>query len=504
MFSEIHQLRQIGLKKAQVARKLEIDVKTVSKYWDKNPDEFAEERQEGKKRTKKLAQYRDIILKWLQEHPDISSSQILDWLKEHYHDFSVKERTLRRYVHNLRQKHDLPKPVLTRQYQAVAELPPGRQLQVDFGQKKVANHHGGHTTLYVMGAVLAHSRYKYGQWTDKPISSAGFVKMLKDCFAYLGGVPKEIVLDQDKLVAVSENYGDIIYTYEFEKFKQAVGFNVYLCRKSDPESKGKVEAVVKYFKNNFAKNRLLGDINFWNQSFWEWLERTGNQSLHGTTKKIPAQVFLEEQQYLKPAPTINITEEIVTRTIRKDNTVLYKSNRYSVPLGTYRPEMELKIAEQNGHIIIRDLENDQVIAEHPLCTERGKLIQNNNHCRDHSAKIEELYRHTLELLGSNEEAAALLTGIRREKPRYVRDQYHLLGKLAQETTVEVMKQALIYCLERELYSAVDCRDVVLWLNKATPQEVEYSTLSETPSWLKVKTEKRDVGTAYAHLAGGEV
>jgi hypothetical protein len=166
--------------------------------------------------------------------------------------------------------------------------------------------------------------------------------------------------------------------------------------------------------------------------------------------------------------------------------------------------MELKIAEQNGHIIIRDLENDQVIAEHPLCTERGKLIQNNNHCRDHSAKIEELYRHTLELLGSNEEAAALLTGIRREKPRYVRDQYHLLGKLAQETTVEVMKQALIYCLERELYSAVDCRDVVLWLNKATPQEVEYSTLSETPSWLKVKTEKRDVGTAYAHLAGGEV
>lgn len=52
MFSEIHQLRQIGLKKAQVARKLEIDVKTVSKYWDKNPDEFAEERQEGKKRIK--------------------------------------------------------------------------------------------------------------------------------------------------------------------------------------------------------------------------------------------------------------------------------------------------------------------------------------------------------------------------------------------------------------------------------------------------------------------
>ena len=97
-----------------------------------------------------------------------------------------------------------------------------------------------------------------------------------------------------------------------------------------------------------------------------------------------------------------------------------------------------------------------------------------------------------------------MTGIRKEKPRYVRDQYHLLGKLAKEATAEVMEKALIYCLERDLYSAVDCRDVALWLDKATPQEVECSTLSKTPSWLKVKTEKRDVGTAYAHLAGGEV
>ena len=47
MFSEIHQLKQIGLKKAQVARKLEINVKTVSKYWEATPDEFAAMRQGG-------------------------------------------------------------------------------------------------------------------------------------------------------------------------------------------------------------------------------------------------------------------------------------------------------------------------------------------------------------------------------------------------------------------------------------------------------------------------
>lgn len=35
---------------------------------------------------------------------------------------------------------------------------------------------------------------------------------------------------------------------------------VRLCRKSDPESKGRVEAVVKYMKNNFAKNRYYMDL----------------------------------------------------------------------------------------------------------------------------------------------------------------------------------------------------------------------------------------------------
>ena len=118
MYSEIHQLKQIGLKKAQVARKLEIDVKTVSKYWETTPDEFAAIRQKGKIRTKKLKHYRDVILKWLRENPDLTCAQILDWLKEHYNDFSVRERTLRRYVTELRHKYDLPKPEPTRQYQA--------------------------------------------------------------------------------------------------------------------------------------------------------------------------------------------------------------------------------------------------------------------------------------------------------------------------------------------------------------------------------------------------
>jgi hypothetical protein len=42
VYSEIHQLKQLGLKKSQVSRQLGINIKTVSKYWGMEADAFAE------------------------------------------------------------------------------------------------------------------------------------------------------------------------------------------------------------------------------------------------------------------------------------------------------------------------------------------------------------------------------------------------------------------------------------------------------------------------------
>ncbi|KAF1084342.1 hypothetical protein SPSYN_02118 [Sporotomaculum syntrophicum] len=84
---------------------------------------------------------------------------------------------------------------------------------------------------------------------------------------------------------IRKSHGDIIYTYEFEKFKQAEQLKIFLCRKADPESKGRIESVVKYIKNNFLPNRYFMGIDLLNQSFEAWLSRTGNAKVHGTTKK---------------------------------------------------------------------------------------------------------------------------------------------------------------------------------------------------------------------------
>ena len=53
---------------------------------------------------------------------------------------------------------------MPREYEAVPELPMGKQMQVDFGQKVMPNVDGGQTKVYVAAFVLSRSRYKYPRY----------------------------------------------------------------------------------------------------------------------------------------------------------------------------------------------------------------------------------------------------------------------------------------------------------------------------------------------------
>ena len=292
---QIHSMRNEGFSKRQVADKLELNFRTVSKYLAMTPDEF-EKKVLNRERRRDLSLYEGVVIDWLRKHPDMTAAQILDWLKEHY-QVSVSERSARRFVERIRKQYFIPKVKgHERQYAAVEDPPMGKQMQVDIGMAYVFDFYKRtYRRVYCLACVLSHSRYKWGRWFSKALNSGQLVDALQDCFEYMGGMAKELVFDQDRLLAVDENYGDIIFTQEFNQFRLSSGFEVYLCRKNDPESKGRVEATVKYFKNSFAKNRQFVNIDTWNQSFEDWLIRTGNARVHGITKKVPAEVFEQEK-----------------------------------------------------------------------------------------------------------------------------------------------------------------------------------------------------------------
>jgi hypothetical protein len=269
-------------------------------------------------------------------------------------------------------------------------------------------------------------------------------------------MPKELVFDQDRVLAVDENYGDIIYTKEFEQFRITSGFSVYLCRGSDPETKGRVEAVVKFFKNNFAKNRQFMGIDIWNDDCVDWLERTGNAKRHETTKKIPAEVFEQERLFLKPVPsTVRFSESIVTRGVHKNNTIFFEGNRYTVPVGTYLPGREVALEVNDDKLIIRDAIDNYIIAEHKLSKTKGELVYNNNHKRDTTTRIDAIQDELWKRFNKSDDAEVFIIQIRRLKPRYARDQFALIEKTMDIHGEMAILKALDYCVTHSLFSAVE-------------------------------------------------
>lgn len=323
-------------------------------------------------------------------------------------------------------------------------------------------------------------------------------------FQYYGGVPEEVVYDQDNLIAVSENAGDLILTKGFQKYIQQRKFRVYLCRKADPESKGKVENVVKYIKNNFAKNRVYSTLEDWNNRSLKWLERTGNFKVHNTTKKRPCEVFLLEKQHLRkisnPLSYESNYTEIITRNVRKDNTVHFKSNRYSVPVGTYTRQAIVHLHIADYVLKICDPSTGEIIAEHSISQDKGRLVKNRNHSRERSKSLDLLRQELIALL-AHDNATNYIDKVSKDYGRYRRDQFTLIKKVAQENK-EWVHLALEKCINEGLYSANSFRDVVGFL-KQTSLDQQHRIIEESdkiPVDIDVQTRGMD---QYLQLMGGK-
>lgn len=147
--------------------------------------------------------YKETILYWLNNEPELSAAQIEDWLDEQFDYTEAASSTIRSYVKELRETYGIPKVLTYRHYEAVSELPAGKQMQVDFGEiivKRALT--DSRIKLYCIGFVLSHSRFKYVEWQEKPFTTNDVIRSHENAFGYFGGRTEEIVYDQDKLMIV--------------------------------------------------------------------------------------------------------------------------------------------------------------------------------------------------------------------------------------------------------------------------------------------------------------
>lgn len=501
MWNKVKELNSLGFNKSQISRSLGIYRGTVSKYLNMSESEFMSSNSYHRVYPHKLDSYEEYVHENLRLHPYLSSSQIHDRLREHFPSFvSVNAKTVYNYVQYIRSKYHLPKSTehSLRTYEKQGEEPFGLYAQADFGERYLSTNNGGSVKVYFFAMVLSRSREKFIYFSLSPFTSSLSIYAHELAFAYYGGSPQKILYDQDKVFLRGENMGDLILTHGFRKFVREAGFEPVFCRKSDPESKGKIENVVKYVKYNFLRGRTFIDLETLNREALAWLERTGNGCVHASTKEIPSEVFNVEKEYLRPYLGIPSLPQVEMKTyyVRKDNTITYRGNFYTLPTGTYQGRNTLVYLEvEEDKLQLFDKETGKTIAIHPLCREKGKLIRNTSHMRNRTISLQELEDKVKASLQSDSLIDSYLDCLHKDKCRYYRDNLTYIDKHHGAFNRETLYKAFVYCQEKSIYNATILIEVARSLQKQsgeTSLKKQEPLLHRTAQTYTITPEKTDI------------
>jgi len=458
MWYKVRELTEKGLNKTQISLELEIHRKTVRKYLCMSEEEFFGWLKHPKKLPKKLNAYYDFVYRLLEKHPYLSAAQVEDRLKEEYPQLPVvHSKTVYNFVQNIRNEHGIKKHASEpRQYQKLPETEYGLQAQVDLGEYNMLTHGASRKKVYFMVMVLCRSRQKFVYFRSAPFTSYDAVIAHEKAFEYFEGQPREIIYDQDRILVTEENLGDVLLTREFSTYCGQMDFKPIFCRKSDPESKGKVENVIGYVKKNFLRGRIYEGEDKLNESALAWLSRTANAKEHSGTKKVPALEWETERKYLLPLkahPLLIAPAPLPRYKVRKDNTISFRSNFYTLPVGTYKGPETVVLVKENKEELWLYTPEGELLAVHQLCLGKGMTIRNSDHLRDKSQTILTLKEEILCMMPDKEKSEWYIEMISREKPRYFRDNMLLLKKHIPSLEKDSLVQSLDFCMENSLYNA---------------------------------------------------
>jgi transposase len=480
MYHEVNKMKREGHSISRIAEFLGMNWRTVKKMLSMNDNEYEQYLTSQSQRSKELIPYEHFVKQKLDLFPDTSASQMQDWLKEYDFNFpEVHPKTVYNFVMWVRQEYNIPKEKKHREYLAVEELPYGKQAQVDFGEYNMRKSTGGVKKVYFFAMVLSRSRHKFIYFSDTPYTSNLAVLAHEKAFDYFQGIPKEVVYDQDNVFIHDENAGDLLLTSVFSKYVDNRKFSTWFCRKADPETKGKVENVVKYVKQNFLYNRSYYDLETLQDEAVAWLNRTANHNPHGKTKRPPYELWQQEKGHLSEYTPLKLQfDDCPLYQVRKDNVIVYKSNLYSLPVGTWKhKETKVNVEEHGNKLHIKDL-SGKLICCHEIALGKGETVQNNNHKRDTTLKIDQLINDVANKFDAHTEAAKYLNLIREQKPRYIRDQVNIINKCFEKYPGNIINQTLAFCLEQAVYSASDFKSVVEKLSGQTGKTAMLDDITE--------------------------
>ncbi len=267
--------------------------------------------------------YRELVTRLVKENVEIAA--IRERLKEQ--GFIGSYSAVRRFVRQI-------KPLTPRATVRV-ERKPGQEAQVDFGYagRMIAPDTDALRRTWVFVMTLSWSRHQYAEFVfDQQVET--WLRLHRNAFAWFGGVPERVVVDNLKAAIVKAVWDDPQVQQSYWECAEHYGFLIAPCRPRTPEHKGKVEqGGVHYVKRNFLGGRQPTTITQANQDVLVWCNTTAGLRIHGTTKEKPLERFQDvEQARLQPLPETPYDLAVWKKIkVHRDCYVEFDKAYYSVP-----------------------------------------------------------------------------------------------------------------------------------------------------------------------------
>jgi transposase len=263
----------------------------------------------------------------------------------------IKLRTLQRAVASLRQE---------RRAEALAtvrfETPPGRQLQIDCGEK-VVRIAGRPVTVYLMTAVLGYSRLLFVR-ASLAQRQDDWLEGLDEAFRHFGGLTEQVLCDNASPLVTSHDRqtGHVAWNPGFEAFCCDRGLTAVACRPRRARTEGKIERGVGYVKHNARAGHSFASFEALQDHRVRWMVAVADQRVHGTTRERPADRFERaERRALRPRPPrpLAVRTRRLKRRVSTDGFVEIDTVRYSVPYRHIRETVEVLVEGEHVEIYRR-------------------------------------------------------------------------------------------------------------------------------------------------------
>ena len=234
------------------------------------------------------------------------------------------------------------------------ETPPGRQLQIDFGERLV-DIAGAKVKAFMFVATLGHSRRVHVRAFRHEKQESWFTG-LESAFTTFGGVPEIVLMDNARALIV--RHDAVSRTVQFNDkllaFAKHWGFGPRACAPYRARTKGKTERGVGYVKKNAIAGRSFPSWEAFEAHLAQWEREVANVRMHGTTGEAPMVRFQRDEAHrLKPLgdrPPFGRLREL-SRLVGNDCAIEVDTNSYSVPWRLIGERVALTVAA--GEIRIR-------------------------------------------------------------------------------------------------------------------------------------------------------